>query len=62
MASGAALVLDVSTPTFRLWGRAGKLKSKRHPLIGYRSYRREDREPLLKKAASLRAAAEGCHA
>jgi excisionase family DNA binding protein len=45
--SEAAAWLGVSAATLRNWDRAGKLKSHRHPLNGYRLYRRADLEKLL---------------
>ena len=47
----AAALLGVSTKTLRNWDRAGKLRPGRHPMNGYRLYRREDLEALLAKAA-----------
>ncbi|HEV8434948.1 MAG TPA: MerR family DNA-binding transcriptional regulator [Thermoanaerobaculia bacterium] len=37
----AADALGVSEQTLRRWDRAGKLRPTRHPLNGYRLYRRE---------------------
>lgn len=45
----AASVLGVSPSTLRNWDRAGKLKPYRHPLNGYRLYRRNELEALLEK-------------
>jgi excisionase family DNA binding protein len=53
----AAALLGVSAKTLRNWDRAGKLRPGRHPMNGYRLYRREDLEALLAKAA--RAASGG---
>lgn len=47
----AAAVLGVSPWTPRHGDRAGKLKSLRHPINGYRLYRPEDLEALLARAA-----------
>ena len=47
----AAALLGVSAKTLRNWDRAGKLRPGRHPMNGYRLYRREDLEALLAKAA-----------
>ena len=47
----AAALLGVSPWTLRHWDRAGKLKSLRHPVNGYRLYRREELEALLVRAA-----------
>lgn len=46
----AARVLGVSAETLRNWDRANKLKPHRHPLNGYRLYRREDLEAILQRA------------
>jgi excisionase family DNA binding protein len=45
----AARVLGVSKNTLRNWDRAGKLKAHRHPINGYRLYRKKDLEALLKE-------------
>jgi excisionase family DNA binding protein len=44
----AAEYLGVSRSTLRNWDRAGKLKAVRHPINGYRLYRREVLTALLK--------------
>lgn len=38
--SDAAMVLGVSEVTLRRWDTAGKFKAHRHPVSGYRLYRR----------------------
>ncbi|HEY3393223.1 MAG TPA: MerR family DNA-binding transcriptional regulator, partial [Lacipirellulaceae bacterium] len=43
----AAEFLGVSPWTLRNWDNAGKLKPDRHPINGYRIYRRENLESLL---------------
>ena len=43
----AAAYLGVSASTLRNWDKAGKLKALRHPVNGYRLYRREELELLL---------------
>ena len=43
----AAEYLGVSPATLRNWDRTGKLKARRHPLNGYRLYRREDLDQIL---------------
>jgi excisionase family DNA binding protein len=53
----AAAFLGVSPKTLRYWDRTGKLKPVRHPLNGYRLYRREDLETFLRKLAGQPAAA-----
>jgi excisionase family DNA binding protein len=45
----AADFLGVSPSTLRNWDKEGKVKAARHPVSGYRLYRREDLEMLLKK-------------
>lgn len=50
----AASMLGVSKSTLRNWDRVGKLKAFRHPVNGYRLYRREELEALLKKVRASR--------
>jgi excisionase family DNA binding protein len=38
----AAELLGVSLPTLRRWDEAGKFKARRHPINGYRLYRRAE--------------------
>lgn len=45
----AATLVGVSPGTLRNWEREGKLKAHRNPNNGYRLYRREDLELLLKE-------------
>lgn len=40
--SGAAQLLGVSQPTLRRWDRAGKFTPHRHPINGYRLYKRAE--------------------
>jgi hypothetical protein len=47
----ARAVLGVAPDTLRNWDRADKLKPLRHPLNGYRLYRRDDLEALLARTA-----------
>jgi predicted site-specific integrase-resolvase len=47
---GAAALLGVCPGTLRNWDRAGKLKPARHPMNGYRLYRRSDLEAVLAAA------------
>ncbi|MFZ1936646.1 MAG: helix-turn-helix domain-containing protein [Thermoguttaceae bacterium] len=47
--SEAADFLGVSAATLRNWDRAGKVKATRHPVNGYRLYRKEVLLGLLKK-------------
>ena len=43
----AAAFLGVSANTLRNWERQGKLATYRHPVNGYRLYKRTDLEALL---------------
>ncbi|MHC4176895.1 MAG: helix-turn-helix domain-containing protein [Planctomycetota bacterium] len=43
----AAAFFGVSRSTLRNWGRSAKLKASRHPLNGYRLYRKADLQALL---------------
>lgn len=45
--SEAASALGVSPSTLRNWDRQGKLKASRHPINGYRLYKREDLAGLM---------------
>ena len=47
--SEAAEFLGVSDATLRNWDRAQKVKATRHPVNGYRLYRKEDLSSLLQK-------------
>lgn len=47
----AAEFLGVSPWTLRYWDRTGKLKPGRHPVSGYRLYRRDQLAELLRRAA-----------
>jgi MerR family transcriptional regulator, copper efflux regulator len=49
--AGAAEFLGVSASTLRNWDRTGKLRASRHPMNGYRIYRSEQLEAILKEAA-----------
>ncbi|RLG27705.1 MerR family DNA-binding transcriptional regulator [Methanosarcinales archaeon] len=44
----AAELVGVTAETLRNWDRRGKLVPARHPVNGYRLYRRKDLEDLLK--------------
>jgi excisionase family DNA binding protein len=46
----AAAFLGVSPKTLRNWDRRGKLTPRRHPMNGYRLYRRQDLEAVLERA------------
>src|SRR4051812_642679 len=54
----AAAALGVSPWTLRNWDRAGKLRTLRHPKNGYRIYRREDLDAVL-RPVGLAAMANG---
>jgi DNA (cytosine-5)-methyltransferase 1 len=43
----AAEFLGVAQNTLRAWGQTGRIPEQRHPINGYRLYRREDLERLL---------------
>ena len=54
----AARLPGVSPWTLRYWDRTDKLKPTRHPLSGYRLYRREQLDDVLRKAAGTGPAAD----
>lgn len=45
----AAELLGVCEMTLRRWDRSGKFKAHRHPLNGYRLYKRNDLMRLLRQ-------------
>ncbi len=45
----AAEYLGVSASTLRNWDKAGKVKAGRHPVNGYRLYRREELRNLMEQ-------------
>lgn len=45
--SEAAEYLGVSPNTLRNWGNAGKIAAHRHPVNGYRLFRKKDLDALL---------------
>lgn len=49
----AAEFLSVSPNTLRNWGRDAKVSMHRHPVNGYRLFRREDLQDLLDRAAEI---------
>jgi len=49
----AAAYLGASPATLRNWDRAGKLTPGRHPVNGYRLYRKEDLEQILRSAEAM---------
>lgn len=53
--SEAAEYLGVSPNTLRNWVNAGKVQAIRHPVNGYRLFKREDLDALLKQATAVKA-------
>jgi MerR family transcriptional regulator, copper efflux regulator len=51
--SDAAEYLGVSPNTLRNWENAGKVVAVRHPVNGYRLFKRQDLDALLKKVAQV---------
>ena len=51
--SEAAEYLGVSPNTLRNWQNAGKVVAVRHPVSGYRLFRRKDLDALLKLVEEL---------
>ena len=51
--SEAAEYLGVSPNTLRNWENAGKVEAVRHPVNGYRLFRRKDLDALLKQVEAL---------
>ncbi len=49
--SEAAEYLGVPPNTLRNWENAGKIVAQRHPVNGYRLFRRDDLDALLKQVA-----------
>ena len=45
----AAKILGINPETLRRWDNSKKFKSYRHPVNGYRLYKRKQLEKLLKK-------------
>ena len=45
----AAQLLGVSMITLRRWDSTGKFRARRHPVNGFRLYKKDDLEKLLKK-------------
>ncbi len=44
----ASAFLGVNPMTLRNWDKQGKLKSRRHPINGYRLYKKEELKGVLK--------------
>lgn len=51
--SEAAEYLGVSPNTLRNWQNAGKIAAVRHPLSGYRLFKRKDLDALRRKVEEL---------
>jgi MerR family copper efflux transcriptional regulator len=51
--SEAAEYLGVSPNTLRNWENAGKVEAVRHPVNGYRLFKRKDLDALLKLVEEL---------
>jgi len=51
--SEAAEFLGVPVTTLRNWENAGKVEAVRHPVSGYRLFRRKDLDVLLKQVEEL---------
>jgi MerR family transcriptional regulator, copper efflux regulator len=49
----AAAYLGASPATLRNWDRTGKLTPCRHPVNGYRLYRKEDLDQILRQAEAI---------
>jgi excisionase family DNA binding protein len=49
----AAAMLGICDATLRSWDRSGKLKATRHPLNGYRLYRKSEIESFLSRLNHL---------
>lgn len=47
----AAEILGVAPNTIRKWGAEGKIPEHRHPINGYRLYKREDLQLVLQELA-----------
>ncbi|MHB0960891.1 MAG: MerR family DNA-binding transcriptional regulator [Pirellulaceae bacterium] len=56
----AAKLLGVSGQTIRNWDRAGKLVGLRHPINGYRLYRRDDLDAILRLVSQSYEESGGC--
>ena len=51
--SEAAKYLGVPVTTLRNWENAGKVEAVRHPVSGYRLFKRNDLDHFLKQAEAL---------
>ena len=51
--SEAAEYLGVPVTTLRNWQNAGKVEAVRHPVNGYRLFKRKDLDALLKQVEAL---------
>jgi excisionase family DNA binding protein len=50
----AAEILGVAPNTIRAWGAAGKIPEYRHPLNGYRLYKRSDLKQVIARGSNAR--------
>ena len=57
--SEAAEYLGVSPNTLRNWENAGKIVAHRHPVNGYRLFKQEDLDDLLKQVQEPKAEGRG---
>lgn len=51
--SDAAEYLGVPVNTLRNWQNAGKIEAVRHPVSGYRLFKRKDLDALVKQVETL---------
>jgi DNA-binding transcriptional MerR regulator len=49
----ASIILGVCQATLRRWDKLGKLKSIRHPINGYRLYKKENIISLIRQAINM---------
>ena len=57
----AAEYLGVSPNTLRNWETAGKILAHRHPVNGYRLFKKEELDELLNRAEQPSSAVESTH-
>jgi DNA-binding transcriptional MerR regulator len=57
----AAEILGVAPNTIRAWGAAGKIPEHRHPLNGYRLYKRSDLAQVIERLERSAATLKGPH-
>jgi len=49
----ASNMLGVCQATLRRWDKLGKLKAVRHPINGYRLYKKDEIKGLIRKATTV---------